>query len=96
MRTFQAPDITYKSIMETAAECTFGNFGPTELRCNEEMWRRTMHFMVDLCDPRMPLIFGFICSTAKVVYDPAVPDNAIDFYVPHDNEKYGARLELRK
>lgn len=95
MRTFTATDISYKALMQTGAECTFGNFGPTELRVNEDMWRRLMHFMVDLADPRLPLVIGFICSTARIVFDPDIPDNTIDFYVPYDNEKYGARLELR-
>lgn len=83
-------DLSYKSIMETYCECVFGSIEPTQIRVNKETWRKLMHKLIDMMDPRGPMQI----SNARIVYDPEVPEGVLLFYVPDNFERYGALLYL--
>lgn len=83
--------LSYKFIIETYAECCFGKVHPTQIRANVETWRKLMHLIIDLSDPRYPV--GRI-QDADVVYDPDTPENVLHFHVPENCERMGALLYL--
>lgn len=93
MRTFKG-DLSVKTIMETYCECCFGNVEPTQIRCNKETWRKLLHKMIDVADPRYGGMMLMRINAASVVYDPEVPEGQLHFDVPADNGRFGAILEL--